>query len=299
MNSHRTFFFTLCTWLFALTSGCETESTSSTGSGGAGMSSSSSASSSSESTSSNSVASSSGMGGTGGMGTGGMAVGGSAGTGTGGNDLALLSDTFEGNTLSSDWMVFRPEVLNITVANGALSLRLDQQALWYQNNRGPLVYKFVTGNFKMTSRVRVRKTSNPAEPPSKTVHLGGLMARDPQGEMPGATENYVFIVVGFDEMDLSVETKTTVNSVSTYEGPAWPSGDAELRLCRVGSMFHLYKRALGGATFTLAKSYDRPDLPAKLQVGGNVYSASAPDLIANFDEITFADATSESDCAAN
>jgi hypothetical protein len=90
-----------------------------------------------------------------------------------------------------------------------------------------------------------------------------------------------------------------VNSVSTYEGPSWPSGDAELRLCRVGSMFYLYKRALGAGTFTLANTYDRPDLPAKLQVGGNVYSLNAPDLVANFDEITFAEATSEADCAAN
>lgn len=196
-------------------------------------------------------------------------------------------------------MAFRPEVLNISVGNGSLSLRLDQQALWYNANRGPLVYKFVTGNFKVTSRVRVRKASNPADPPTNTVHLGGLMARDPQGEMAGATENYVFIVTGFDEMDLSVETKTTVNSVSTYDGPAWPSGDAELRVCRIGTTFYLYKRAIGDATFVLAQTYDRPDLPAKLQVGANVYSASAPDLVANFDEITFADAANEADCAAN
>ncbi len=235
-----------------------------------------------------------------------MGVGGAGGAGgqgghggNGGSGLDTLSDTFEGNMLSSEWLVYRPEVLNISVANGALSLRLDQQALWYNDSRGPLVYKFVSGNFKITSRVRVRKTSNPTMPPSNTVHLGGLMARDPQGEMPGAKENYVFIVAGFDEVDLSVETKTTVDSVSTYEGPAWPSGDAELRLCRVGSMFHLYKRAIGAATFDFAKSYDRPDLPAKLQVGVNVYSASMPDLAANFDEVTFAPASDMAECAAN
>jgi hypothetical protein len=106
-------------------------------------------------------------------------------------------------------------------------------------------------------------------------------------------------VAGYDENDLSVETKSTLNSMSMYEGPSWPSGDAELRLCRVGSMFYMYKRGIGEATFTLAKTYDRPNLPTKLQVGGNVYSLSAPDLVAHFDEMTFADASSEADCAAN
>lgn len=228
-----------------------------------------------------------------------MGVGGQGGSGGAAMALGDLSDSFDGSMLSSDWLVYRPEVLAINVSGGALSLHLTQQALWYNASRGPLVYKFVTGNFKVTSRVRVRKASNPAANPSNPVHLAGLMARNPQGEMAGANENYVFVVAGFDENDLSVETKSTVDSVSAYEGPTWPSADAELRLCRIGNSFHLYKRMIGAATFTLAKTYDRPDLPAKLQVGANIYSASAPDLAASFDEVTFAEAASEADCAAN
>lgn len=232
-------------------------------------------------------------------GSGGGGFAGSGGGGAGPNDLTQLSDFFDGNSLSPEWMIFRPEVLNVTVGNGALSLRLDQQALWFNDNRGPLVYKYVTGNFRLTTRVRISKASNPAEPPSNAVHLGGLMVRDPQGEMPGAAENYVFVVAGFDEMDLSIETKSTVNSVSTYEGPAWPTGDAQLRLCRLGSKIYLYKRAIGAAKYGLAQIYDRPDLPAKLQVGVNVYSLSTPDLVAQFDEVTFASANTMVDCASS
>lgn len=233
------------------------------------------------------------------MGTGGGGTGGGTAGSGGGNGLADRSDSFDGNALSSDWMVYRPEVLNISVSGGALALRLAQQALWYNDNRGPLVYKLISGNFKITSRVRVRKASNNTQPPSNAVHLGGLMARNPQGAMTGASENYVFIVAGFDEVDLSIETKSTMNSVSTYDGPAWPSGDAELRLCRVGSAFYLYKRPLAGGTFALAATYDRPDLPSMLQVGVNVYSLNAPDLVANFDEVTFAETTSVADCTTN
>ena len=237
-------------------------------------------------------------------GQGGESIGGSggaggSGAGGGANGLEQLSDYFDGNSLSSEWMVFRPDVLNITVANGALSLRLDQQALWFNDSHGPLVYKYVTGNFRMTARVLLHKASNPAEAPTNAVHLGGLMARDPQGEMPGAPENYVFIVAGFDEVDLSIETKSTVNSVSTYEGPAWPTADAQLRLCRLGSKFYLYKRAPAAAAYGLAQIYDRPDLPAKLQVGANVYSYMTPDLVAKFEEITFAPAATQVDCESS
>ncbi len=42
------------------------------------------------------------------------------------------------------------------------------------------------------------------------------MARDGTG----SGENYVFIVVGNDGNGLSVETKTTVDSVSAWDGPS-------------------------------------------------------------------------------
>jgi len=241
-----------------------------------------------------------GAGGTGGSG-GAAGSGGSAGNGgAGGGNIDLfagLSDTFDGNLLGPEWLVYRPEVLDIAVGSGALSLTLTQQALWYNNSRGPLVYKLVSGDFKVTARVRAKKASNPQEAPANAVHLGGLMARDPAGEAPGGAENYVFIVVGYDENDISVETKSTTNSVSQYVGPTWPSSDAELRLCRVGSTFRLYKRPISGGAFTLAQTYDRPDLPAQLQVGANIYSLNTPDLQVSFDEIVFGKASSEADCA--
>jgi hypothetical protein len=155
----------------------------------------------------------------------------------------------------------------------------------------------VTGNFKVTSTVRARKSSTPADPPSERIHLGGLMARDAASDGP-AGESYVFIVVGQDENDLSVETKTTTGDVSTYTGPPWPSGDAELRVCRVGSQFLLYKRAIGELTWTEAAHFDRPDLPATLQVGPNVYSAAAtPDLQVAFDGVVFAEVADAAACA--
>ena len=232
-----------------------------------------------------------------GGGVGGTVGGAGAGAGgSGGDDLAALSDGFDGAALDPSWTVFNAPVVAPSIGSSALALELTAQALWYQANQGALVYKEVTGDFRVTARVRARRTSAPAAPPSTAVHLGGLMARDPASEAVNAPENYLFIVVGFDENDLSVETKNTIDDASDYLGPSWPSADAELRLCRVGSAFHLYRRALGAATFEEAMIYDRPDLPPTLQVGPNVYSLTAPDLTVFFDEVTFARVVSLADC---
>jgi hypothetical protein len=215
-------------------------------------------------------------------------------TSSGMDDLAALSDTFDGATLDPAWTVFNDAALDATVEGGSLHLELTAAALWFQASQGTLVHKSVTGDFRVTATVHARKTSAPAEPPDATIHLGGLMARDPASE--SGMENYVFIVVGFDENDVSVETKSTTNDVSDYVGPTWPQTEAELRLCRVGSSFRLYKRPVGGTTWEEAMVYDRPDMPATLQVGPNAYSLTMPDLTVDVDEVTFARVSTVADC---
>ncbi len=217
------------------------------------------------------------------------------GAGGGADDLAPLSDTFDGGTLDPKWTLFNDAAVDAFVAGGSLSMEMTAPALWFQSGQGTLLHQTVSGDFRVTATVHVRKTSAPAEPPDTTIHLGGLMARDPASDASGS-ENYVFIVAGFDEDDVSVETKSTTNDVSDYIGPAWPSTDAELRMCRVGASFHLYKRPVGAATWELAITYDRPDLPAALQVGANAYCLTAPDLTVQFEAVTFARVTSAVDC---
>ena len=213
-----------------------------------------------------------------------------------GGDLSALSDTFDGSALDSSWTVYNPDLVDVTVVDGSLSLRPNQLILWFQASEGVLVYKLVKGNFKVTSTVHARKVSIPADPPDDYVHLGGLMARSPASDGLAAAEDYVFIVLGNDENDLSVETKITEGSMSTYVGPPWPSGDAELRICRVGATFNLYKRPVGAAVWEEAASFDT-NLPDELEVGPNIYSATAaPDLQVGFSEVVFAAVTTEADC---
>ena len=102
----------------------------------------------------------------------------------------------------------------------------------------------------------------------------------------GGKENYVFIVIGDDGNGLSIETKNTTDNFSEYQGPEWEASQAELRLCRFGPTFSLYKRHLDtDEPWLLAESFDRPDLPDTLQVGANIYSDSTPDLRVQFDQL--------------
>lgn len=194
-----------------------------------------------------------------------------------------------------DWMVFNPQAVGISTENDSLILTLQRRALWFMTQRGVLVYQIISGNFKITAEVHAMKNSDPLDAPGGdgTVQLGGLMARDGTG----GPENYVFIVLGDDGNGLSIETKNTVDSFSTYDGPGWDVAQAELRLCRFGATINLYKRHIGtNEPWILAGSFDRPDLPETLQVGTNIYSDNTPDLRIRLDRLRIESIADEADC---
>lgn len=208
------------------------------------------------------------------------------------------SDTFDGTTLDPSWQVLHPEAVSSTVAGGALTLRLTQPALWYNGSEGVLVYKMVTGDFKLTATVHARKASAPTQPPDPPEQLGGIMARDPTAP----PENYVHVVVGHDPNGLATETKDTRGSSSRYTFVPWPSADAQLRICRLGLAFQLFERAPGAARWTMAATFVRSDLPFALQVGLNIYTSSpatTPDLLVAYDEAIFAPVATAADCSTD
>jgi hypothetical protein len=207
------------------------------------------------------------------------------------------SDSFGGRWLHRSWSILQPNLVQPTVRRGALSLELTGPALWFNNSMGVLVFKPVAGNFKVTATVRTRSVSSSRQSPAPAIRLGGLMARDPASDSTGV-QSYVHIVAGNGPSGvLAIEHKTTANSESVYEAPEWPSGDAQLRICRVGSAFHLYKRIVGSKAWQLAASYDRPDMAATLQVGADIYSPNTPpDLRVSWDEIAFQPVKSTSAC---
>ena len=178
------------------------------------------------------------------------------------------------------WSVFNPVSVDASADDGTLVLKLTRRALWFQGQRGVLFWKPVDGDFRITATVSVARTSDPSAPLDEggAVRLAGLMAH-----ADAVRQNYVFVVVGADADGLSVETKSTHDNASRFEGPAWPAPSADLRLCREGSTFTLLKRPAGSSDpWAVAATIDRPDLPDQLQVGPNLYSDSQPDVTARF-----------------
>lgn len=195
------------------------------------------------------------------------------------------------------WTVFRPEVFDVAVEGNRMRLTLHQVARWAGNGQGGLVYQEASGDFRLTATVRARRASDPTQTVSSIVSLGGLTARNPDGADQGGRENYVHIVVGNTPSGVGVETKTTVEGATSYEAVPDASGDVELRICRIGSNFHLYKRPIGSTIWVLAATYERPDLPERLQVGANIYSVLLPDLQVLIEDLRVEAAPDEAACA--
>ncbi|MEZ4225127.1 MAG: hypothetical protein R3B13_29515 [Polyangiaceae bacterium] len=242
------------------------------------------------------------------------ATGGATATGgTSGSGLPA-SDSFNAGPLDPSWIEYDPHsALVPAITGGELRLPLLSKALWYNENEGFALYKLVTGDFKVTTRVRVFKTNSPGAAPTGFVELAGLMARDPASNGAPA-ENYVFLVLGSDDgldtggsPELAIEAKDTVNSLSNYVNPGWTSTSAELRICRRGSNFTLFQRATGTTTWQPTPTAVNPNaygythaLPATLQVGVVVYTASdTPNITAAFDNVDFAPVSSAADCSSN
>lgn len=221
---------------------------------------------------------------------------------------AQLSDDFDCDRVfvdGSDWSLLNPQAVAAKIEGGELVFDLLQREIWFNADAGVLLHRSVTGNFKASTQLRVHKTSNQGELPDGAVQLAGLMARDPASD--AGDENYVFIVLGYDVNDISIETKNTIDSVSEFEGPSWEGGSAEIRICRVGDNFYTYKRLSAADEWAIADESNgidwpmaRPDLPSTLQLGLNIYTSRNDfDLSARFEHFTVGAASNLADCTTD
>lgn len=221
------------------------------------------------------------------------------------DDLVALNDEFDSQTLSN-WTIYNNDTTSlsnptsISISNGSLQLTPQSQTLWFNAiQTGAMVSKTISGNFVASTSVQVRRRTNFNLAPNQTVELAGLMVRNRFTSL----ENYVFIVLGFDENDLSVEVKTTINDVSSYIGPSRSSTDGELRICRIGENFYLYLKGTDGAWIaqnhptTGNPVFVRSDLPNSIEVGLNIYAnQGTPDVTARFDYLRFYRPVNQADC---
>jgi beta-lactam-binding protein with PASTA domain len=206
-----------------------------------------------------------------------------------------FSDEFDANSLG-DWEL-RHQVegtsaqytvldINQTIP-GSLTIVPTVTPGWFANGDGPLIFKLLTGNFSVQTRVTADSVTSPGQAPGSNFNSAGLMARNPDGA--SGPENYIMLNIGRQDSSIAgsvgSETKTTVNSSSTlFLQPGSNTGD--LILCRVGNDFVSFRFLAGDSGWTQTTSFTRNDLPATLQVGMVVNAFNAPaDLRASFDYI--------------
>lgn len=186
----------------------------------------------------------------------------------------LFEDELQYN--GAAWELFNSEVYTIKQNEGSLiQVDLTQNALWFQNDQGGLVYQTVTGDFEIQGRVLARKLTNDQEEVECSVCLGGLMARNPDN---GSGENYVHLVTGNTPEGIGVEHKSTINGASDFDATNDGLADFDLRMVRKGNDFILSKRTSGATEWVEVITYNRPDLPATLQLGFNIYTAASGTL---------------------
>ena len=217
-----------------------------------------------------------------------------------------LSDEFDDPSTLSDWQrVHQTEGWNADQLDqwdigatraGQMSL-VPNTVSWYQDYRGPLVFKEVTGDFVITTRLEITDrddiTGSDADdvPSDGSFSLGGVMIRTPRDISSPADwiagsmaddgtndgENYVFLSMGHgagvSNNGFTLEVKTTRNSDSQLELTPLPTDDNAIiiQTARIGSsVITLYQRP--GEQWRVHRRYSRADLPETLQVGLVSYS---------------------------
>ncbi len=225
-----------------------------------------------------------------------------------------LSDEFNDASTMSQWRRWDQvagrealhDVLDISTTNDGMLTLQPRTSGWYDHFEGPLLYKMVQGDFLAETFVAATSRTTPGAIPSEQFNSAGMLVRDPTHGR--GHDNWVMVNTGRQRGDLiASEGKTTVDSRSDlqlFDG----ANRGRLRLCRVGTAVVVARQLEGETEFTVTNRFDRPDLPAQVQVGlvANGWNTSdpepdlsrTPDLEATFDYIRFSVPASETDCIA-
>ncbi|MCA9435214.1 MAG: hypothetical protein KC978_05480 [Candidatus Omnitrophica bacterium] len=236
------------------------------------------------------------------------------------DDLASLSDEFDNPSTQSNWMRIyqveqwgadQLEEYDFSGARPGWLRMVPYSSTWYQNWRGVLAFKEVTGDFMVTTHIQPRNRAGTGAPGSQ-FSLAGIMIRTPRNITPQTWtpggENYVFLSIGAagDPGVFQFEVKTTVDSDSNLVYTDANTSEATIRSARLGNYFIMLRRA-PEEDWVVHRRYYREDMPQTLQVGMTCYTdwptgstfdpyvhnqititTGNPDLVADFDYYRYA-----------
>lgn len=204
-----------------------------------------------------------------------------------------LSDEFENTSTINDWQrIHAVEGWNadqlitwdINTTRAGRMVIEPYTCVWFDDYRGPLIFKEVSGDFAITVEIHVndRNPSDNNDIPESSFSLAGIMIRTPRAILIPATdwqpggENYVFLSLGNGDAlgsapSFQFEVKTTMNSNSTLILQNTSTGTAKIQIVRIGSnVITLLQES--GQDWVVHRRYDRSDLPETLQAGMVAYT---------------------------
>ncbi len=179
--------------------------------------------------------------------------------------------------LTEQWNADQLQGYDVNLTEPGRMFMMPYTCTWYRDYRGPMSYKLVSGDFAITTDVRVTARDGSGAPES-LFSLAGIMIRTPRNITPATWtpggENYVFLSLGYgidSTVHYQYEVKTTLagDSVLQLSNAAGPS--AVLQIARLGP----YVIALlhePGQPWRVHRRYYRPDMPAQLQAGLVTYT---------------------------
>lgn len=206
--------------------------------------------------------------------------------------IAALDEEFEMAELHGSWNLLHPELVDWQLEGGELALSptsFGVPDMWFNEGEGPLFWRELTGDFTVTTAVRVSAANDPNVPPPTGFRLGGLLVRS--GQTPGLLDHdwaHVATGSGGGGTPAGVERKETHDSVSTWSIVPTATTEKELRLRRRGASIQLAWREPGALNWTELADFDFPELSATVQVGPMAYSFSGPaNVTARFDWVRY------------
>jgi TatD DNase family protein len=211
----------------------------------------------------------------------------------------LFTDTFDSSTSLASYTETPPsERTSLTVASGLLQLVPAPHQAWYATGNGPALFLPVqpSGDFVIATQINPHLVGDVNARPTADYNVCGLLARslsDPA--------DWVFAASGRGaNASTYTETKTTANGATTiynFTAPAW---QGEIRICRIGSTFRMYRRMNGDTGFVeLTPALTRSDLAGTMQLGlaANGFTAS-PNVQCDYDWVRLASVSSLAGCTA-
>lgn len=209
------------------------------------------------------------------------------------NPISRLSDEFTDASSLVDWSRihlvegWNAEQLQLLDINTTAPDRLVMRphtSTWYQDYRGDLTFKTVSGNFALTTEVTIAAGDLEGLPQS-IYSLAGIMLRTPRAITnparqwaPGG-ENYVFLSLGYGAESgpcnpgagPHYEAKSTLNSNSQLCLSQTTQLTATLQIARIDDAIICLAKPDGGE-WEIVNRLTRDDFPETLQVGLVTYT---------------------------